>query len=69
MAARPHVIDGKTVDPKRALPREQSIKGEAVVSTKRLFVSGIREDHTEDMLSSHFAQFGRIEKVRIMKDS
>lgn len=63
MAARPHVIDGRTVDPKRAVPRDQSVKGEANVSTKRLFVSNIREDHTEEGLAAHFSQFGKVDKV------
>ena len=63
MSARPHVIDGKTVDPKRAVPREMSSKGEHNVSTKRLYVSGIREDHTEAALRSYFEQFGGIAQV------
>ncbi|VDN20127.1 unnamed protein product [Gongylonema pulchrum] len=40
MANRPHIIDGKTVDPKRAVPREQSQRSEANISSKRLYVSG-----------------------------
>ncbi|VDN27621.1 unnamed protein product [Gongylonema pulchrum] len=41
MAARPHMLDGKKVDPKRAVPRDQSAHSEANVSTKRLYVSGV----------------------------
>ncbi|KAH7724236.1 heterogeneous nuclear ribonucleoprotein A1 [Aphelenchoides avenae] len=68
MSARPHVIDGKTVDPKRAVPREMSAKGEHNVSTKRLYVSGIREDHTEAALRSYFEQFGGIAQAEIIVD-
>ncbi|VDM18070.1 unnamed protein product, partial [Wuchereria bancrofti] len=57
MAARPHVIDGKTVDPKRAVPRDQSARSEANVSSKRLYVSGVREEHTEQMFEDYFSQF------------
>lgn len=63
MSARPHIIDGKTVDPKRAVPRDQSTRGEANVSTQRLYVSGVREDHTEDHFKNYFGEFGNVQKV------
>lgn len=63
MANRPHNIDGKTVDPKRAVPREQSGGGQANVSTQRLYVSGVREDHTEEHFKSYFGDFGTVQKV------
>lgn len=68
MAARPHVIDGKTVDPKRAVPRDQSARSEANVSSKRLYVSGVREEHTEQMFEEYFNQFGKVLKVEIIAD-
>lgn len=68
MAARPHNIDGKVVDPKRAVPRDQSQKSEQNMSTKRLYVSGVREEHTEDIFSKYFAQFGIVTKVEIITD-
>ncbi|CAK5058993.1 unnamed protein product [Meloidogyne enterolobii] len=68
MAARPHNIDGKVVDPKRAVPRDQSQKSEQNMSTKRLYVSGVREEHTEDIFSKYFAQFGVVTKVEIITD-
>lgn len=63
MAARPHIIDGKTVDPKRAVPRDQSTRSEANVSSKRLYVSGVREEHTEQMFENYFNRFGKVLKV------
>ena len=63
MINRPHIIDGKTIDPKRAVPRDANSRGEANVSSKRLYVSGVREDHTEDMFSDYFSKYGTIEKV------
>lgn len=68
MSNRPHEIDGKKVDPKRAVPRDNNSKGESNVSSKRLYVSGIKEDHTEAMLSEYFAKFGTVEKVDIVVD-
>ncbi|VDN02257.1 unnamed protein product [Thelazia callipaeda] len=68
MANRPHIIDGKTVDPKRAVPREQSQRSEANISSKRLYVSGVREEHTEDMFKEHFGKYGNILKCEIIAD-
>uniref|UniRef100_H2W5I2 RRM domain-containing protein n=1 Tax=Caenorhabditis japonica TaxID=281687 RepID=H2W5I2_CAEJA len=68
MKQRPHVIDGKTVDPKRAVPRDDKNRSESNVSTKRLYVSGVREDHTESMLTEYFSKFGAVTKSEIILD-
>ncbi|CAL2041923.1 unnamed protein product [Caenorhabditis brenneri] len=68
MKQRPHVIDGKTVDPKRAVPRDDKNRSESNVSTKRLYVSGVREDHTEDMLTEYFSKYGNVVKSEIILD-
>uniref|UniRef100_F1KVS3 Heterogeneous nuclear ribonucleoprotein A1 n=1 Tax=Ascaris suum TaxID=6253 RepID=F1KVS3_ASCSU len=68
MANRPHIVDGKTVDPKRAVPRDASQRTEANVSSKRLYVSGIREEHTEQMLEEYFGKFGTVIKAEIIND-
>jgi hypothetical protein len=43
MASRPHVLDAREIEPKRAVPREESGKPESSLSAKKLFVGGIRE--------------------------
>jgi RNA recognition motif-containing protein len=63
MSNRPHTIDGKVVDPKRAVPREQSEKTEQKMSTKRLYVSGVREEHTEEAFDRYFGEYGKVTKV------
>lgn len=68
MKQRPHVIDGKTVDPKRAVPRDDKNRSESNVSTKRLYVSGVREDHTEDQLTEYFSKYGTVTKSEIILD-
>lgn len=68
MAARPHTIDGKVVDPKRAVPRDQSQKSEQNMSTKRLYVSGVRDEHNEEMFDRYFGEFGPVAKVEIIQD-
>ena len=68
MKNRPHVIDGKTVDPKRAVPRDANNRNEANVSSKRLYVSGVRDDHTEEMFRDYFTKYGAVEKTEIVTD-
>lgn len=64
MAARPHVLDSREIEPKRAIPREESGKPEASSSAKKLFVGGIREGTiNEDDLREYF------KKVRDFLDS
>ncbi|VDO57355.1 unnamed protein product [Haemonchus placei] len=68
IAARPHVIDGRTVTAKRAMPRDSKDRDIANVSTKRLYVSGIREEHTEKMLTEYFGKYGNVVKSEIFLD-
>ncbi|XP_018010443.1 heterogeneous nuclear ribonucleoprotein 87F isoform X2 [Hyalella azteca] len=60
---RPHVIDGRTVDTKRAIPRDEISRGDGS-QVKKLFVGGIK-DATEDDLRDVFCQFGEVMSVSI----
>lgn len=72
--ARPHNIDGKQLDVKRAMPREYNTPG-AHAKTKKLFVGGFKgSDLTPEELqgyieSRHPVEFGKIEKVDFFKDN
>uniref|UniRef100_A0A915J6H6 RRM domain-containing protein n=1 Tax=Romanomermis culicivorax TaxID=13658 RepID=A0A915J6H6_ROMCU len=68
MSSRPHTIDSRQVEPKRAIPRESSGKAESNLSVKRLYVSGVRDDHTEEMFREHFGQYGNVVEIEIMTD-
>ncbi|XP_055921607.1 ribonucleoprotein RB97D-like isoform X2 [Eupeodes corollae] len=67
-AARPHIIDGKTVDAKRALPRPELDKPEASATVKKIFVGGLKEVHDEPCLEEYFQQFGNVVGVKILTD-
>eukprot|EP00331_Platyophrya_macrostoma_P005932 CAMPEP_0176424420 /NCGR_PEP_ID=MMETSP0127-20121128/10828_1 /TAXON_ID=938130 /ORGANISM="Platyophrya macrostoma, Strain WH" /LENGTH=409 /DNA_ID=CAMNT_0017805477 /DNA_START=247 /DNA_END=1476 /DNA_ORIENTATION=- len=66
-----HVIDGKELDCKRAVPRDQrseSSKDETSFRTKKLFVGGLTQTTTEESFKEYFEQFGKIEDWVIMVD-
>ena len=70
---RPHELDGKNVDCKRAMPREFNTPG-SHSKTTRLFVGGFKgldlepEDLREYLESRHPKDFGSIEKIDFLKD-
>lgn len=68
MNARPHKVDGRMVEPKRAVSREDSTKPGAHLTVKKIFVGGIKEDTEEHHLRDYFEQYGKIDVIEIMTD-
>ncbi|XP_041700219.1 heterogeneous nuclear ribonucleoprotein A3-like isoform X2 [Coregonus clupeaformis] len=68
MAARPHKVDGRVVEPKRAVSREDSNRPGAHLTVKKIFVGGIKEDTQEDHIREYFESYGRIETIDIMEE-
>ncbi|CAF0791915.1 unnamed protein product [Adineta steineri] len=68
MTHRPHTIDGRQTEPKRAMPRDEASRPEGQLTVKKLFIGGIKEELTEDDLKSYFEKFGNIIECKIMKD-
>ncbi|XP_073816420.1 ribonucleoprotein RB97D-like isoform X1 [Musca autumnalis] len=64
-AARPHIVDGKTIDSKRVIAKpEPKLRG----SGRKVFVGGVKDVHTEQALKEHFQQFGKILGIKILVD-
>ncbi|XP_057637013.1 heterogeneous nuclear ribonucleoprotein A1-like [Chionomys nivalis] len=68
MNARPHTVDGRVVEPKRAVTREDSQRPGTHLTVKKIFVGGIKEDTEEHHLRDYFKQYGKIEVTEIMTD-
>lgn len=67
-AARPHRIDGRTVETKRAVPRTEIARPEAGATVKKIFVGGLKEELGEEDLRGYFGDFGSITSVAIILD-
>uniref|UniRef100_A0A8C5K149 RRM domain-containing protein n=1 Tax=Jaculus jaculus TaxID=51337 RepID=A0A8C5K149_JACJA len=68
MCARPHKVDGRPVEPKTAVSREDSVKPGAHLTVKKIFVGGIKEDTEEYNLRDYFEKYGKIETIEVMED-
>ncbi|KAK9235458.1 hypothetical protein V1525DRAFT_348295 [Lipomyces kononenkoae] len=57
-----HILDGKIIDPKRAIPKDEQEK------TSKIFVGGVAPHVTEAEFRSAFSRFGRILDSSLMID-
>ncbi|KAK5662728.1 hypothetical protein OQA88_6135 [Cercophora sp. LCS_1] len=57
-----HYLDGKIIDPKRAIPRDEQEK------TSKIFVGGVSQETTDHEFKEYFAQFGRVVDATLMMD-
>lgn len=63
-----HVIDGRPVEVKRTVPREDMQGSRGVSRTKKIFVGGIPLTLTEDEMREYFLSYGEIVEHQIMLD-
>jgi len=66
--ARPHNVDGKEVESKRVVNRENSKRAEHLIQTLKIFVGGLKDTVDEQDLKDYFSQFGNIVRVTIITD-
>ena len=59
---REHFLDGKIIDPKRAIPRPEQSK------TQKCFVGGLPQTVTQDSFKQLFQQFGHVLDSTVMMD-
>ena len=67
MNARPHKGDGRVVEPKQAVSREDS-QGPGAYLAEKIFVGRIEEDTEEHHLRDYFERYGKTEVTEIMTD-
>ncbi|KAF5390255.1 hypothetical protein D9757_002911 [Collybiopsis confluens] len=57
-----HVLDGKIIDPKRAIPRQEHQRA------TKLFIGGLAGTVTSESMRAFFSQFGRVIDSTVMLD-
>lgn len=64
-ASRPHVVDNKEVDSKRAMPREET-NPEVHAAVKKIYVGRLKRDVKNDDLAEYFGQFGNVTDASVV---
>ncbi|TFK69808.1 RNA-binding domain-containing protein [Pluteus cervinus] len=62
VVSREHTLDGKVIDPKRAIPREEHLRN------TRYFVGGLAATSTPDTMRKFFATYGKVVDATVMVD-
>lgn len=68
MVSNQKLVHFRTVEPKRAVPRNDINRPEAGSSVKKLFVGGLKDEFEEEDLREYFSRFGNIASVIIVTD-
>ncbi|KAK0189737.1 hypothetical protein F5146DRAFT_932387 [Armillaria mellea] len=62
VTAQDHFLDGKAIDPKRAIPREEHLRN------TRYFVGGLAPSTTSDSMKEFFSVYGKVVDATVMLD-
>ncbi|XP_022206983.2 heterogeneous nuclear ribonucleoprotein A1, A2/B1 homolog isoform X2 [Nilaparvata lugens] len=66
--ARPHTVDGRVVEPKRAVPRTEIGRPESGATVKKLFIGGLKDEHDEHEIKDYFTSFGNVVNCTVICD-
>jgi hypothetical protein len=61
---RPHIVDGKQIDPKQCCARGT----ERMIKQCKVFLGGLPLDADEQVIRNFFAQFGKVIEAQVMYD-
>lgn len=67
MKLRPHKIDGRILEPRRAIRREEADNPAANAATEKMYVGPISKLTDEYMIRDYFNQHGNVTEVEISK--
>ncbi|KAJ3727791.1 hypothetical protein C8R42DRAFT_572948, partial [Lentinula raphanica] len=62
VTSRDHFLDGKAIDPKRAIPREEHLRN------TRFFVGGLAPTTTSESMKEFFTTYGKVVDATVMLD-
>lgn len=76
LSAKPHILDGKDIEPKRAVARDETGRSGGAETDKsmKVFIGGLASSTTEDDVRECFVKFceeagkGKVEEVMLLKD-
>lgn len=64
---RPHEIDGREIDTKRAIPREVNDKPSEKMQVEKIFIRGIKEEMNDELIIKAFEKYGKVVNIHIPK--
>jgi len=68
LANKTHILDGKTVDCKEAVPKSADIVSKDNFRTRKIFVGGLPHELTEENFAKYFSKYGTVLHSQIIKD-
>lgn len=74
LKVRGHVLDGRDIEPKRSIPKDEAKNPMALTKTRKIFVGGLASTTTEDDIREYFTEVckkagvGQVIDVDLKKD-
>jgi RNA recognition motif-containing protein len=68
LSNKSHVLDGKVVDCKEAVPKSADTVSKDNFRTRKIFVGGLPHELTEEIFSKYFNNYGTVTHSQIIRD-